>query len=179
MFRSFIVGACLIILSLGAGSGAAQVDGKTILVVGDSISAGYGLKVEEGWVSLLQKRLQVQAYGYRVINASVSGETTAGGLSRLPRALALHRPSVVIIELGGNDGLRGLPLATTRSNLEQMASQAQRAGAEVLLIGMRIPPNYGRRYTEGFALLFGELATRRKLPLVPFPARIRGIDAPC
>lgn len=153
---------------MSAIHGAAQADAKTILVVGDSISAAYGLKLEQGWVSLLQLRLHAQGYGYRVVNASVSGETTSGGLSRLPRALALQKPSIVILELGGNDGLRGLPLATTRSNLNDMVALAVKAKAKVLLVGMKIPPNYGPRYTEEFARLFSELSRTRSLPLVPF-----------
>lgn len=137
-------------------------------MLGDSVSAGYGIKVEEGWVALLQQRLRQQGYGYRVVNASVSGETTTGGLTRLPRALEIHKPAVVILELGGNDGLRGLPLATTRSNLERMIELSRRAGARVVLVGMKIPPNYGPRYTQGFEQIFSDLAHQYRLPLVPF-----------
>ncbi len=155
-------------LGLVSSASHARPDGKTILVVGDSISAAYGLKLETGWVSLLQARLNAQGYGYRTVNASVSGETTAGGLARLPRALALHQPAIVIVELGGNDGLRGLPLATTRANLDRIVTLSQQAGAQVLLVGMRIPPNYGPRYAEEFAHVFSDLARRRKLPLIPF-----------
>ncbi len=141
---------------------------RTILVLGDSISAGYGIRLEEGWAALLQTRLRAQGYVYRVVNASVSGETTTGGLTRLPRALRLHTPQIVILELGGNDGLRGLPLAQTRSNLARMVDLAGTAGARVLLVGMKIPPNYGTRYADGFERLFVDLARQRKLPLVPF-----------
>jgi acyl-CoA thioesterase-1 len=141
---------------------------RTILVLGDSVSAGYGIKASEGWVTLLQQKLRSQGYGYRVVNASVSGETTTGGLTRLPRALQIHRPAIVILELGGNDGLRGLPLATTRGNLDRMIGLSQRAGARVLLVGMKIPPNYGPRYTQGFELIFSDLARQHRLPLVPF-----------
>lgn len=141
---------------------------RTILVLGDSLSAGYGIKVQEGWVALLANRLQKEGYGYRVVNASVSGETTTGGLTRLPRALQLHRPQIVVLELGGNDGLRGLPLATTRSNLNQMIELARRAGARVLLVRMKMPPNYGARYAEGFENTFVELATRHRIALTPF-----------
>jgi len=137
-------------------------------VLGDSISAGYGLQSGESWVALLQQRLTAQGYGYRVINASVSGETTTGGLSRIPRALALHKPAVVILELGANDGLRGLPLDTTRANLSRMVELSVGARAQVLLVGMKIPPNYGPRYALGFENIFSELATQRKLALVPF-----------
>ena len=140
-----------------------------ILVFGDSISAGYGLtRVEQGWVALLQTRLNTQGYGYQVINASVSGETTAGGLARLPRALALHQPKIVILELGGNDGLRALPIAQMRANLERMADLAAAAGAKVLLLGMQMPPNYGPDYTEQFRRCYGEVARDKKLPLLPF-----------
>jgi acyl-CoA thioesterase-1 len=150
-------------------SAAARAEAPVILVFGDSISAGYGLaRVEQGWVDLLKTRLKEQGYGYEVVNASVSGETTAGGLARLPRALELHHPSIVILELGGNDGLRGLPIAQMRANLTQMATLAGAAGAKVLLLGMRMPPNYGPPYTEQFAMVFSDLAREKKLSLVPF-----------
>jgi acyl-CoA thioesterase-1 len=141
---------------------------RTILVFGDSLSAAFGIRPEQGWVALLTQRLQLQGYGYPIINASVSGETTQGGLERLPRALQLHRPGIVILELGANDALRGLPLASTRANLEKMVQLAQNAGARVLLVGLRIPPNYGPRYTEEFADMFPQLAKQYHLPLVPF-----------
>jgi acyl-CoA thioesterase-1 len=141
---------------------------RTILVFGDSLSAAYGIRPEQGWVALLSQRLQVQGYGYDVVNASVSGETTEGGLARLPRALQLHQPGVVVLELGANDALRGLPLSGTRANLAAMVQLAQRAGARVLLVGLRIPPNYGPRYTEEFASVFPDLARQYHLQLVPF-----------
>jgi len=141
---------------------------RTILVFGDSLSAAFGIRPEQGWVTLLSQRVRDQAYGYQVVNASVSGETTEGGLERLPRALQLHRPSVVVLELGANDALRGLPLSTTRANLGKMIELAQGAGARVLLVGIRIPPNYGPRYTEEFASIFPALAGQYHLPLVPF-----------
>lgn len=147
---------------------AADTRAPAILVVGDSISAGYGLAAKEGWVALLQDRLKAQGYGYRVVNASVSGETTTGGLARLPRALSVHRPEIVIIELGGNDGLRGLPLETSRANLERMVVLAEGSGARVLLLGMRIPPNYGARYSEGFEKVFRDLARKHRLAFEPF-----------
>lgn len=153
--------------ALGAAQAVAP-KAPAILVVGDSVSAGYGLANREGWVALLQDRLKSQDYGYRVINASVSGETTTGGLARLPRALALHQPKIVIIELGGNDGLRGLPLETSRANLEKMIKLSREAGAEVLLLGMKIPPNYGPRYAEGFEAMFRQLARRYRLAFEPF-----------
>jgi acyl-CoA thioesterase-1 len=147
----------------------ARAEIPVILVFGDSISAGYGLAhVELGWVELLKTRLKALGYGYEVVNASVSGETTAGGLARLPRALELHHPKIVVIELGGNDGLRALPIPQMRANLEQMTDLAAAAGAKVLLLGMRMPPNYGLPYTEQFRLSFSDIARDKKIPLVPF-----------
>ena len=140
----------------------------TILVFGDSLSAAFGIRPEQGWVALLTQRLQAQGYGYQIVNASVSGETTEGGVARLPRALQLHRPAIVVLELGANDALRGLPLASTRANLEKMVHDARDAGARILLVGIRIPPNYGARYGEAFANIFPELAKQYHLPLVPF-----------
>jgi len=157
------------LLVLIVASASAQAEAPVILVFGDSISAGYGLaRVELGWVELLETRLNTEGYGYRVVNASVSGETTAGGLARLPRALELHHPKIVILELGGNDGLRALPIAQMRANLTQMVELASAAGAKTLLLGMRMPPNYGPEYTGQFALVFSDLARDRKLPWVPF-----------
>jgi len=141
---------------------------STILVFGDSLSAAYGIRPEQGWVALLAQRLQSQGYGYQIVNASVSGETSEGGLERLPRALQLHQPGIVILELGANDGLRGLPLSATRDSLAAMVRLAQGAGARVLLVGLRIPPNYGQRYTDEFARIFPELADQYHVPLVPF-----------
>ena len=147
----------------------AKAETPVILVFGDSISAGYGLAhVELGWVELLKTRLKDAGYGYQVVNASVSGETTAGGVARLPRALELHHPAIVIIELGGNDGLRALPIAQLRANLGQMVDLATAAGAKVLVLGMRMPPNYGPEYTQQFSDSFSELARTKKVPWVPF-----------
>jgi len=147
----------------------ARAETPVILVFGDSISAGYGLAhVEQGWVELLKTRLKAQGYVYQVVNASVSGETTAGGLARLPRALELHHPKIAVIELGGNDGLRALPIPQLRANLEQMIDQAEAAGAKVLLLGMRMPPNYGLPYTEQFRESFSTIASEKKIPVVPF-----------
>lgn len=148
--------------------GAAATEASPILVFGDSLSAGYGLRSDEGWVPLLQKRLQAQGYVTPVVNASVSGETSGGGVQRLPRALQLHKPSLVILELGSNDGLRGLPVPETRGNLEKMIELAKAAGAQVLLIGMRMPPNYGPRYTADFSQMFADIAQRDHLAFVPF-----------
>ena len=141
---------------------------KVILVVGDSLSAEYGLKRGTGWVALLEKKLQSEQPGFTVVNASISGDTTAGGRSRLSGLLKKHRPSHVVIELGGNDALRGLPLKLTRDNLNVMTQAAQSAGAKVLLVGMQVPPNYGASYTEQFASMFEKIASEQKLPLVPF-----------
>ena len=139
-----------------------------ILVVGDSLSAGYGLSAGEGWVDLLTKKLAREKIAAQVINASISGETTTGGLSRLPAALKLHKPSMVIIELGANDGLQGLPLTQTRKNLLQMIQLSKAGKAKVLLIGIQIPPNYGKTYTQGFAANYTELAKQEKTALLPF-----------
>jgi acyl-CoA thioesterase-1 len=155
-------------LCLWLGAPAARAEPPTVLVLGDSLSAAYGIRLEQGWVALLQDRLESKGYGHRVVNASSSGETTGGALARLPRALERHRPAVVVIELGGNDGLRGLPIADVRTNFESLIRLSRDSGASVLLIGMRIPPNYGPAYTKAFHDLFGELAEKHRLPLVPF-----------
>jgi acyl-CoA thioesterase-1 len=149
-------------------SGAPAAAERSILIVGDSISSAYGIAQARGWVALLGERLKRERLDYIVANASVSGETTAGGAARLPRALQQHRPAVVVLELGGNDGLRGLPLAEMRRNLSAMIRQSQQAGARVLLVGMKIPPNYGPEYTEKFDAAFAELAKQHKTALVPF-----------
>jgi acyl-CoA thioesterase I len=139
-----------------------------ILVFGDSLSAGYGLDADRVWVALLQQRLEREAYPHVVVNASVSGETTSGGLARLPAALAQHRPQIVLIELGGNDGLRGLPPKSMRSNLSRMIDLALEAGARAVLFEMRIPPNYGQAYSGAFRKSFQDAAADAKVPLVPF-----------
>lgn len=141
---------------------------RTILVFGDSLSAGYGLPQEEGWVSLLEKRLQSERAPYRVANASLTGETTSGGASRIAGALKTHQPAIVILELGANDGLRGQNLDVMRKNLETMIDASRRANAQVLLVGMRLPPNYGPAYTEKFQRTFVDIARAKKLPYVPF-----------
>jgi acyl-CoA thioesterase I len=161
-------GALALGLLLIGLQGAAAAQPRTILVFGDSLSAAYNLAVEQGWVALLGGRLQAQGYGYDTVNASISGETTSGGLQRLPRALKLHHPAIVILELGANDGLRGLPLDEIRANLAQMIELSQHAGAKVVLVGIRLPPNYGPRYGNQFAMMYTELAERFNLPLVPF-----------
>ena len=143
-------------------------DQPVILVFGDSLSAGYGVGVDATWVAMLGKKLVDQGYGYRVVNASVSGETTGGALARLPRALELHHPAIVIFELGGNDGLRGLPLRQVRGNFEAMLTQAVAAGAKPLVVGMRMPTNYGPAYAEQFHALYAQLAKQFAAPLVGF-----------
>ncbi len=139
-----------------------------ILVYGDSISAGYGLPDNTGWVNLLEQRLEKENLPFNVVNLSISGETTSGGLTRLPGALKKHYPQILILELGGNDGLRGTPLNAIEQNLEQMVQLAKAEDAIVLLLGMRIPPNYGRPYTEGFFNVFAKVAKRHDLAYVPF-----------
>ncbi|MBG0847294.1 arylesterase [Ectopseudomonas chengduensis] len=140
----------------------------TLLVVGDSISAAFGLDSRQGWVALLEKRLNEEGFEHSVVNASISGDTSAGGAARLSALLAEHKPELVIIELGGNDGLRGQPPAQLQQNLASMIDKSQSAGADVLLLGMRLPPNYGARYTTSFAQVFADLAEQKKVPLVPF-----------
>lgn len=155
----------------GAGPLAHAAPEPVILVLGDSISAEYGLKRGSGWVRLLETRLQAEKIPLRVVNASISGDTTSGGRSRLPALLQQHRPAVVVIELGGNDALRGLPLAMTEDNLTQMTRAAQAAGARVLLVGMQLPPNYGRDYGQRFGALFARVAQAQKAAVVPFILR--------
>lgn len=147
---------------------AAPLRAEVWLVVGDSISAAFGLDTTQGWVALLQKRLDQQGKRIQVVNASISGDTSAGGLARLPALLAEHRPALVMIELGGNDGLRGTPLAQLQQNLADMIAASKSSGAQVLLLGMRLPPNYGKRYTEGFAGVYEQLAATHQVPLLPF-----------
>jgi acyl-CoA thioesterase-1 len=149
-----------------AASGPSQP--ASILVMGDSISAAYGIQRDQGWVNLLATALEQAEYPYRVVNASISGETTSGGLARLPQALATHDPAVVVIELGGNDGLRGYPTATIRDNLKHMVELVRSQGRHVLLVGMQIPPNYGPRYTSAFFGLYQEIAGETQVSLVPF-----------
>jgi acyl-CoA thioesterase-1 len=157
------MGACLPALAAGTPPTT-----RTILVVGDSLSAEYGLKRGTGWVALLENRLKAEKLNAMVVNASISGDTSSGGRSRLGALLSQHRPSHVIIELGGNDALRGLPLSLTEDNLRQMTQAAQQAGARVLLVGMQVPPNYGRDYAERFAAMFATVAKAHKAALVPF-----------
>jgi len=158
----------LVAAASGAWPLTARAAGPTIVVVGDSLSAEYGLKRGSGWVALLEARLAQTKTAASVVNASISGDTTSGGRSRLPGLLAQHKPNIVVIELGGNDALRGLPLAMTRDNLTAMTKAAKAAGAKVLLVGMQLPPNYGRQYGEEFAGLFAVVAKAEGAALVPF-----------
>jgi acyl-CoA thioesterase-1 len=168
--RHFILAS---ILGLVAGLCAAQTKpvahrDSVVLVVGDSLSAEYGLKRGSGWVALMEQRIQKENIKTKVVNASISGDTTSGGRSRLPALLAQHRPTVVIIELGGNDALRGLPLQSTEDNLQAMTLAAQAIGAKVLLVGMQVPPNYGQDYAKRFTETFATVAKAHKTALVPF-----------
>ncbi len=147
-----------------------------ILIVGDSLSAGYGLAAGEGWVDLLGKKLEGQKIKAKVTNASISGDTTAGGLSRLPALLAKHSPTHVVIELGGNDGLRGAPVPGSKANLQKMVELSQKAGAEVVLVGMRMPPNLGLAYTSAFEAMYRDVAKATKVNLVPFFLEKLGTD---
>ncbi len=151
-----------------AASASAYSAPKTVLVLGDSLSAEYGLARGAGWVALLEQKLKAEKIDARIVNASISGETTSGGRARLPALLNQHKPQIVVIELGANDGLRGLPVPAAEANLRAMASMSQKQDAKVMLIGMRMPPNYGRAYTERFFTMYGNLAKEVKAPLVPF-----------
>jgi acyl-CoA thioesterase-1 len=166
MPRALRILVWLSFICLGWAAHAAH--GKTVLVYGDSLSSAYGMPEQSGWVALLAQRLKRERPDYSVANASISGETTAGGLARIGPVLERHRPAIVILELGGNDGLRGLPVAEMKKNLSAMVAQAQKAGARVLLVGMRVPPNYGETYTRAFERAFGEVAAERKVALLPF-----------
>lgn len=170
--RDFILrlaSASLVLCALPAAAQASKPPApQTILIVGDSLSAEYGLARGTGWVALLEARLAQQKLDATVVNASVSGETTSGGRSRITALLQQHTPSVVVIELGGNDALRGLPLKNTEENLASMTSAAQQAGAKVLLVGMQVPPNYGRAYANQFEQIFASVAKQHKAALVPF-----------
>jgi acyl-CoA thioesterase-1 len=162
--RDFIVAG----LAASYAAGAAGAGTPVILVVGDSMSAEYGLKRGTGWVALLEQRLASEKVRAKVVNASISGDTTSGGRSRLAALLKQHKPTHVILELGGNDALRGLPLAMTEDNLSFMTAEAQKAGAKVLLVGMQVPPNYGSDYAQRFSGLFEKIAKQRKAAHVPF-----------
>jgi len=163
ILKKLSVGAVML-----AASASAYSAPKTVLVLGDSLSAEYGLARGAGWVALLEQKLKAEKIDARIVNASISGETTSGGRARLPALLNQHKPQIVVIELGANDGLRGLPVPAAEANLRAMASMSQKQDAKVMLIGMRMPPNYGRAYTERFFTMYGNLAKEVKAPLVPF-----------
>lgn len=161
--RAWLIGTALSLLLCGSSAYAG-----TLLVVGDSISAAFGMDTRQGWVALLEKRLDEQGFDHQVVNASISGDTSAGGAARLPALLAEHQPELVIIELGGNDGLRGQPPAQLQQNLAAMVQASQQKGAQVLILGMQLPPNYGQCYTTAFAAVFPQVASEFSVPLVPF-----------
>ena len=156
----------LFVLLLATSAHAAET--PTVLVFGDSLSAGFGIDVDQSWTALLQARLESQGYEHRVINASISGETTEGGAARIERALENFNPALIILELGGNDGLRGFPPSRMRSNLDKIVRTSKHSGAAVVLLGIRIPPNYGQRYTESFENVFREVATEYEIPWIEF-----------
>ncbi|CAM3411368.1 Esterase TesA [Bordetella sputigena] len=168
MFAAILTVLTVQVQAQTAAAPASSNGNKTILVVGDSLSAEYGIARGTGWVPLLGRRLAQEYPGWSVFNASISGDTTSGGLTRLPALLRQQHPAIVILELGSNDALRGLPLAMTEQNLTAMAQQAKRAGAAVLVVGMQIPPNYGRAYTDQFRDLFSKVAKAENAGLVPF-----------
>jgi acyl-CoA thioesterase-1 len=161
--KKWMLGAALLLAAALAHSAP-----KTVLVLGDSLSAEYGLTRGSGWVALLEQKLKAEKIDVTIVNASISGDTTSGGRSRLPALLAQHHPSLVVIELGANDALRGLPLAAAEANMRAMVDMARKNKAQVLLVGMRMPPNYGRDYTERFFGMYKTVATQLKAPLVPF-----------
>jgi len=156
------------VLALVLGLLPGVVSAESIVVLGDSISAGYGIDVDQGWVSLLQKKFNRLRNGYVINNESISGDTTAGGLARVDQVLKRHQPMIVLLELGANDGLRGLSPQAMKSNLSEMVRRCQTAGAQVLLLGMKIPPNYGKRYIDMFYDIYPQLAAELNLPWVPF-----------
>jgi acyl-CoA thioesterase-1 len=164
-FRTLLFIVSLLVPVAAAAAAAAE---RSILILGDSVSAAYGIAQSRGWVALLRERLKRERLDYSVVNASVSGDTSSGGLSRIGAALEKHKPAVLILELGGNDGLRGLPIAEMRKNLGMIVERAHKAGARVLVVGMRLPPNYGPDYTTAFEASFADLAKRHKTALVPF-----------
>jgi len=164
------LGAALVL----AASGSAYSAPKTILVVGDSLSAEYGLARGSGWVALLDQKLKAEKLDAHIVNASISGDTTSGGRSRLPALLTRHKPNIVVLELGANDGLRGLPVASAEDNLRSMVNLARQNKAKVLLVGIHMPANYGRAYTERFTGMYKELSTEMKVPLVPY--MLQGVE---
>ena len=166
LFIILLIGT--ITLPTSAFGASSDPKAPVILVIGDSLSASYGIDTKQGWVSLLQKRLQQQKYPHRVVNASISGDTSHGGRNRIEQALTRHQPQTVIIELGGNDGLQGMSIDQMRENLSAMITSARQMGCKVLLIGMQLPPNYGPSYTEKFHTVYRELAQSHRVALVPY-----------
>jgi acyl-CoA thioesterase-1 len=166
LFNKLRLALAALLLLVGAAN--AYSAPKTLLVVGDSLSAEYGLVRGTGWVALLEQKLKSQKLDANIVNASVSGETTSGGRTRLPALLSKHKPDVVVIELGANDGLRGLPVPAAEANLRAMVDASRKAGAQVLLVGMRMPPNYGRDYADKFFAMYGTLSKSVRVPLAPF-----------
>jgi acyl-CoA thioesterase I len=164
----FMIATSFIISASAGVSHATEPMKNTILVFGDSLSAAYGLKADDGWVALLAERLKTEKFNYNVVNASISGETTAGGIARLPADLARHKPKIVVIELGANDGLRGLSIKQAQANLDKMVAASKKAGAKVLIIGMEMPPNFGPDYTKAFSDMFSDTAKKYQTNLVPF-----------
>jgi acyl-CoA thioesterase-1 len=167
MMRRFVLLWCLVLCAV-LGLAAPGVMARTLLVFGDSLSSGYGLPGDKAWVSLLSERLKQQRMDYTVANASISGETTLGGLKRINAALAQHKPAIVLLALGGNDGLRGQSVDAMRKNLEAIVEACRKSKSQVVLIGMRLPPNYGSAYADKFHAVYSDIAKRHKLPLVPF-----------
>jgi acyl-CoA thioesterase I len=161
-------GLALLLLVVSAAVAQTPVEAKTILVIGDSISAGYGIQREAGWVALLSARVAAIKPPSQVVNASISGDTTAAALARMPRMLEVHKADIVLIELGGNDALRGYPIDRIEQNLDEMVALAKTAGASVVLLGMEIPPNYGARYTQAFRTLYADVAKQANVAFVPF-----------
>jgi acyl-CoA thioesterase I len=168
--RLTLAGLAIVALlaTLAPVPGIADEPARVLLIVGDSISAGYGLPVGTGWVDLLASRIERGHYPVHVVNASVTGDTTAGGRTRLPALITRYKPAIVVVELGGNDGLRGGNLAATRENLDAMVADVQRAGAKAIIVGMKLPPNYGATYTREFETLYATVAKARNAPLVPY-----------
>ncbi|HEY0505744.1 MAG TPA: arylesterase [Lysobacter sp.] len=165
---SLMLATALPAMAQAAKAAPAAAPARTVLVMGDSLSAGYGLAASQGWVALTADRVTRTKPGWRVVNASISGETTAGGAARIDGELKRNKPAVVVIELGANDGLRGLPLAQSRANLDRMIRASKGAGAKVLLVGMRMPPNLGREYTQGFSDNYAALAKQHAVAFLPF-----------
>ena len=173
--KTFLITLSILLLSTSSsiaysstGTDISPAEATTIMIYGDSLSAGYGLPQETGWVSMLKKQLKKQQSVYQVINASISGETTLGGLNRIEQELKRYHPNIVIVELGANDGLRGMPIKTIHDNLEAIVKACKQNKASILLVGVRLPPNYGATYTQKFSAIYQQIAKRHELRLVPF-----------